>query len=206
MKKGKFGPTVEENYASKVQPRLGEIRKWRRSGYGVKQVASMLGIGYSTMRDYALRFPELEEALKRGQKELIIELEDALFRKALGYEYEETQEHQEIRDGRVVATRRNITRKTAHPDTGALAFALKNQAPAKWADYAARKIGLDSEEQQIRIEKLKAETEHMRVVTNLKSGETGEEMARQQTAAIADMINSPEADRVLADFLGDNDE
>lgn len=195
---------MEENYASKVQPRLGEIRKWRRSGYGVKQVASMLGIGYSTMRDYALRFPELEEALKRGQKELVIELEDALFRKALGYEYEETQEHQEIRDGRVVATRRNITRKMAHPDTGALAFALKNLSSKSWKDHAAQKSELDAKEQNARIERTKAETERIKEEMAIKSGVRGIKQASEQVKAIADMINNPEGNRTLNDFLSDD--
>ena len=56
-----------------------------------------------------------------------------LLRSAMGYEYEETETWLEEVDG-VQKKRVKRIKKVAHPDTGALAFALKNLAPDKWKD------------------------------------------------------------------------
>ena len=60
----------------------------------------------------------------------------------------------------------------------------------------------DKKEQKARTERMKAETEKIKEETARKSGAKGAEVAEKQAQAIADMINSPEAERALEDYLG----
>lgn len=120
-------------YDTHVLPFLKRIPSWRKQGMTEEQVADKLDIAYSTLNLYKNKYSELSEALKKGKEELIEELEDSLYKKAMGYEYEETETWLEEVDG-VQKKRVKRIKKLAHPDTGALAFALKNLAPDKWRD------------------------------------------------------------------------
>lgn len=131
MKKKKQGRRTK--YHTHVVPHMDRIPSWRKQGMTEEQIAERLGIGYSTLSLYKTKNIELLEALKKGKEELIEELEDSLYRRAMGYEYEETETWLEEVDG-VQKKRVKRMRKVAHPDTGALAFALKNLAPDRWKD------------------------------------------------------------------------
>lgn len=120
-------------YDTHVVPYLKRIPSWRKQGMTEEQVAKRLGVAYSTLSLYKKKHSEFSEALKKGREELIEELEDSLYRKAMGYEYEEQETWIEEVDG-MQKKRVKRMRKVAHPDTGALAFALKNLAPDKWRD------------------------------------------------------------------------
>ena len=48
---------------------------------------------------------------------------------------------------------------------------------------------------------MKAETEKIKAEAARKDGTADKEHAHSQTVAIAEMINSPEAERVLEDFM-----
>ena len=60
----------------------------------------------------------------------------------------------------------------------------------------------DRREQNARINRMKAETDKIEKEVAIKTGEAGADMALEQQAAIANMINTPDAERVLQDFLG----
>lgn len=120
-------------YDTHVAPHLKRIPSWRKQGMTEEQVADKLDIAYSTLNLYKNKYSELSEALKKGKEELIEELEDSLYKKAMGYEYEETETWLEEVDG-VQKKRVKRVKKIAPPDTGALCFALKNLAPDKWRD------------------------------------------------------------------------
>lgn len=120
-------------YDTHVVPYLDRIPSWRRQGLTERQVAKRLGIGYSTLSLYKNKNVELLEALKKGKEELIEELEDSLYKRAMGFEYEEVETWIEEVDG-VQKKRIKRVKKQALPDTGALAFALKNLSPNKWRD------------------------------------------------------------------------
>jgi|LSQX01.3.fsa_nt_gb transcriptional regulator with XRE-family HTH domain len=126
-------PKRQTKYDTHVVPYLDRIPAWRKQGLTEKQVAERLGVGYSTLSVYKNKNVELLEALKKGKEELIEELEDSLYRRAMGFEYEEVDTYiEEFGDVQKVKTK--IMKRVALPDTGALAFALKNLAPDKWRD------------------------------------------------------------------------
>lgn len=66
--------------------------------------------------------------------------------------------------------------------------------------------GETSKEEQARVKRLNAETKRIEEETERKSGRIGNEEAEAQTKAIADLINNPQTERVLSDFMeADND-
>jgi len=120
-------------YDTHVVPYLKRIPSWRKQGMTEEQIADKLDIAYSTLNLYKNKYSELSEAIKKGKEELIEELEDSLYKRAMGFEYEEVETWIEEVDG-VQKKRIKRVKKQALPDTGALAFALKNLSPNKWRD------------------------------------------------------------------------
>jgi transposase len=113
-------------YESEVKPRLLEIEAWARDGLTLDQIAHNLGIALSTLCEYKNQYTELAEALKRGKEVVDIEVENALFKAATGYYYEEET---------VTNSGRKVTvRKYEKPNTTAMIFWLKNRKREAWRD------------------------------------------------------------------------
>jgi len=103
-----------------------------------------MGITAACLYNYQARFVEIFDALKRGKAPVDIEVENALLKRALGYEYEEvTTEIEDIPTGKyddhgnpVMKQRKHIrkTKKQVIPDTAAAFIWLKNRRPDKWRD------------------------------------------------------------------------
>lgn len=126
-------------YHTHVEPKLFLVECWARDGLIDEQIAKNLGIAYSTFRDYKNKHLALSAALKKGKEIVDYEVENALLKRALGYEYDEiTQELVEVPDGdgAKVTTMKptKIITKQVAPDVGAAAFWLKNRRPDKWRD------------------------------------------------------------------------
>lgn len=171
-------PKRKTKWDTHVQPNLNRIPKWRRDGLTEKQVAQKLGVAYSTLRVYRDQYSALAAALEKGKEELIEELEDSLYKRAKGYEYEEVKTHiSKDRDGNQ-KTRIEKTTKHMPPDTGALAFALKNLAPEKWKDR--RQIEHEGELEVKKDDKTKAIEEQIK--TDKESRELLKEFFRRTNA------------------------
>lgn len=117
------------------------LEGWARDGLTDEQIAENIGITATTLYEWKNRFPEISEALKKGKEVVDIRVENALLKRALGYEY--TEERIEIsgKDGRKVIQ----TVKTVLPDTTAQIFWLKNRRPDKWRDRPVEKTDVDDE-------------------------------------------------------------
>ena len=85
--------------------------------------------------DWKERVPPISQALKKGKEIVDIQVENALLKRALGYEYMEERVEISEKDGRKVIQ----TTKTALPDTTALIFWLKNRRPDAWRDKPQEK-------------------------------------------------------------------
>jgi hypothetical protein len=133
MAKGKGGRPSK--YESHIKPNLERIPALRKQGYHEEQIAKYFGVAYSTFMEYKKKYPELTDVLKKGKEELIEELEDTLYRKALGKcTVKETKKYIKNLAGGKQETRVEETIKEIPPDTGALVFSLKNLAPDRWKD------------------------------------------------------------------------
>ena len=117
---------------------LKKIEAWARDGLIEKQICHNMGIGVTTINAWKHKFPEIAEALKKGKEDVDIEVENALLKRALGYEYEEkTTEIREIpnADGTIKQEKHiKRTTKMVVPDTTAQIFWLKNRRPDRWRD------------------------------------------------------------------------
>lgn len=105
-----------------------------RDGLTDDQIAQKIGIGTSTFYRWQEQFREFRDALKKGKAPVDIQVENALLKRALGYEYEETiTEIEELAGGHQKKHIRKVT-KHCPPDTTAQIFWLKNRRPDRWRD------------------------------------------------------------------------
>lgn len=127
MAKGKYQEWLEPDG-------LLQIQGWARDGLIDEQIARNIGIGERTFTEWKARFPAISAALKKGKAPVDIEVENALLKRALGYDYEETiTEIQEYENGK---QKKHVKKLKKHmpPDTAAQIFWLKNRRPDKWRD------------------------------------------------------------------------
>lgn len=96
-----------------------------------------MGVSTASLYDYQLKFPEILDALKRGKAPVDTEVENALLKRARGYEYEETTT--EIFDMPDGTQRKHIkkTKKFIPPDTMAAIYWLNNRKPDQWKNRKA---------------------------------------------------------------------
>lgn len=106
------------------------LEGWARDGLTDEQIAHNMNIVPSTLYDWKKRYTEISETLKRGKNVIDRQVENALLRRALGYEYEEVKEKFEGEE----LTERTVTKKEVIPDVTAQIFWLKNRKPGEWRD------------------------------------------------------------------------
>lgn len=68
---------------------ITRLEAWARDGLTDEQIAARIGITTSTLYDWKNKYSEFSEALKRGKEVVDIEVENALLKRALGYDYTE---------------------------------------------------------------------------------------------------------------------
>lgn len=105
---------------------LIKIEGWARDGLTDEQMAHNIGISASTLYDWKKKYPELSESLKRGKEVVDRQVENALLKTALGFEYEE----ETVTNTGAVVT----TKKYSKPNTTAQIFWLKNRKSNEWRD------------------------------------------------------------------------
>jgi hypothetical protein len=64
---------------------LIKIQGWARDGLIEKQIAKNMGAAESTLRNWKNNFPEIAEALRKGKEVVDREVENALYKSALGF-------------------------------------------------------------------------------------------------------------------------
>lgn len=105
-----------------------------RDGLINEEIANQIGIHPSTLYDWQSKYPEIADSLKRGKEVVDRQVENALLKKALGFEYEETKIIIEKDEHGKDRKRQEKTIKVALPDTTAQIFWLKNRKPKEWRD------------------------------------------------------------------------
>lgn len=112
---------------------LLKLEAWARDGLTDKQISHNIGITEQTLNIWKRSYPSFFESLKKGKEVVDIEVENALLKRALGYEYTETKTEEYIVEG-VPVKRITKTVKEVIPDTTAQIFWLKNRKPGQWRD------------------------------------------------------------------------
>lgn len=123
---------------------LLKITGWARDGLIDKQIARNMGVSYTSLKDWKNQFPAIAEALRKGKEVVDREVENALFKSAIGYT-QTIRKPVKVRDveydpetGRKV---REVERWVAveeeihvPPQVTAQIFWLKNRKPDQWRE------------------------------------------------------------------------
>lgn len=138
---------ARSKYETNVKDKLILVEGWARNGLTDEQIAKNLGIAYSTFREYKKKYSALSAALKKGKEVIDFEVENALLKRALGYEYEEVTRERKVKKDEHGEPMVNIhgvpvyemvvtktVKKEVTPDTTAQIFWLKNRKPQQWRD------------------------------------------------------------------------
>lgn len=123
MAKGKYQRWLEPEG-------LAQLEDWARNGLTDEQIAQRMGVNIATLYRWKQAYCEICEALKKGKEVVDAQVENALLRRALGYEYTEERVEVSEKDGRKVVQ----TVKHVPPDTAAQIFWLKNRRAGAWRD------------------------------------------------------------------------
>ncbi len=121
---------------NQIKEKMLLIESWTRDGLTDEQIANNLGISKDTFYKYKKEHTDFSDSLKRGKEIVDYQVENALLKRALGYQYKE------ITTERVYNTKKEkyemvVTKevvKEVQPDTTAQIFWLKNRKPKEWRD------------------------------------------------------------------------
>lgn len=110
---------------------LMRIGVYARNGLTDAEIAKRIGVSLSTFARFKKKYPdELESLLRRNKEVIDFEVENALLKRAMGYQYDEVKEEYEMG----VLTKRTVTKKMVVPDVTAQIFWLKNRKATEWRD------------------------------------------------------------------------
>jgi transposase-like protein len=82
MAKGKYLEWISDEGILKIEG-------WARDGLTDEQIAKNMGIKRQTLYDWKKKYPDISDALKRGKEVVDRQVENALLKRALGYQFEE---------------------------------------------------------------------------------------------------------------------
>lgn len=132
---------------------LTMIEAWAREGLTEAQIAAQMGISVRTLGNWKNDHMQILQALKKGKAPVDAKVENALLRRALGYQYEEITEVP-VMDPETGKTRMEVVKRvTKHvaPDTTAQIYWLKNRRPDKWRDKPADQNGGEDDSRTIKV-------------------------------------------------------
>lgn len=116
--------------------------KYLSEGASFKDAAAAVGVSLSQAYEWKAK-PEFAEMVKKANKifrELMLRpVENALFKRALGYSYDETKT-ETFGDG---TQRVTVTKKHVSPDTGAAIFVLTNISNGEWRNKIENQVSGD---------------------------------------------------------------
>jgi len=131
---------------------------YARKGMIDKDIAKSLGIAEATLYEYQKVYPKFSEALKRGKAPVDVEVENALLKRARGFDYEEIHTEYRLKAGETEVkdkARPSVVKrikKTIVPDVTACIFWLKNRRRDRWRDDSGLSVFGTAEGDPIQIE------------------------------------------------------
>lgn len=132
-----------DSYEELIEESLDKIECWVESGATDKEVAEKLGISYSTYRKYKGTNVALKVRIATAKDKKNQEVEKALYKNALGYDYYEDvvsklKVEELAEDGKTILTKEvieiNSIKKHSPPNLGAEKYWLNNKVKGHWKD------------------------------------------------------------------------
>ena len=180
MAQGKFKEWLTEDGLKKIQ-------SWFRDGLSDVQVAKNMGISKTTFYDWMNKYPAMSDSVKKGKEPVDFEVENALLKRARGYEIEETNTFITINSKGEKVQKVTKTKKHIAPDATAAIFWLKNRRPDKWRKTNPAFEGkAEIEISKLRAEIKKIEAETARIESQTEKEEVPETVVFANEDDIAD--------------------
>lgn len=107
---------------------LDLIKGWRVQGDSVDLIAQKMGVDKRTFRVWRTKYPEFNDAVQTGKEVTIKRVEQSLYNRAMGYDYEEIT--RELVEGEMRITK--IVTKHVPADVKAILNFLYNRDPQHW--------------------------------------------------------------------------
>lgn len=130
---------MPKSYANDILPRLGEIQKWAENGSTDREIFTALDVSSSSFYKWKAEHDEFRLAVESGRKVAINEIENALYKRAVGFK-ESCQKGMKIRRVKYSNGKKELeaddvkqyTEETYYPpDPASAIFLLKNWARDK---------------------------------------------------------------------------
>lgn len=137
---------------------LLKIEGWARDGLTKEQIAKNMGISRDTLNEWEKKYPDISDTLKKGREIADIQIENALFERALGgihkvkknFKLKETYYDKSGRKCEKERLETAIDEVYTPGDTTAQIFWLKNRLPDKWRDKQSVEVsGLAEEKDKL---------------------------------------------------------
>lgn len=134
-----------DSWVRDVRPYLELVEMWARNGLTDKQIALQLGISKKTFNILFQEQDEFYYALLNGRRDANMAVENALFRRAVGYLHTQVEkERQKVYDEygdwtgeyKLVVTKKIV--KEVLPSVEAQKFWLRSRLPERWGDKATK--------------------------------------------------------------------
>lgn len=145
---------------------LIKLEGWARDGLTDEQIAYNMGVRRETLYSWMKKYPNISNTIKRGKEVVDRQVENALLKRALGYDYDEVTRERRWNEEKEEYEFRETKIVTKHQvgDTTAQIFWLKNRKPNEWRDKRETELsgelktnnplqGLSTEELKKLIEK-----------------------------------------------------
>ena len=140
-----MGRPPENLYDKYVKGKEDALVEYCEHGADLKGLATFVGCGLTTLKRIKKEFPEFQELIKKGNEVADDQIVSSLYRRALGYDAEETVTEVRVTpDGSAQTTYVKKVKKHIPGDTTAMIFWLKNRRRKEWTD--SQDISLDSSE------------------------------------------------------------
>lgn len=93
-----------------------------------EELSKRMGVSRGTFYDWIKKFPDISDAIKKGKEVVDYEVQQTLFKSALGYKTKETRT-ETYEDG---GSKTIIIERDVPPNVTAQIFWLSNRRPDKW--------------------------------------------------------------------------
>ena len=129
------------------------VAGWARNGLSQKQIAKQMEISITTLKNWRKSddpiFLPLVTALNTSKDYVDKQIENSLFKSAMGYDYEEITEELKMnpKTGKQELMVTKKVKKHVSPNTSAQIFWLKNRLPEVWRDkrYIEDKVDFEND-------------------------------------------------------------
>lgn len=124
-------------YAEWLKPeKLAQLEMWARQGLTCEDIAKNIGVARTTLELWKSTYPDISNAIKKGNVCADRVVENALYKRACGYDVVESEMRRQKDPETGEYAMVEVARKIRHvpPDTTAQIYWLKNRMPGEWRD------------------------------------------------------------------------